>query len=91
MLSDNVPEPSTQQIKCGLLHRCRRRPVGPSPNTRQKKQNKFNQRVNYQIDVREAKIHTLPAGDAITEGKNHTLPAGHAARKAKIHTLPACC
>ena len=40
---------------------------------------------------REAKIHTLPAGDAITEGKNHTLPAGHAAWKAKIHTLLTCC
>ena len=36
MLSDNVPKASTQQFKCGLLRRRRRRPVGPSHNTRQK-------------------------------------------------------
>ena len=36
---------------------------------------------------REAKIHTLPAGDAITEGKNHTLPAGYAGKEGKNYTL----
>ena len=36
MLSDNVPKALTQQFKCGLLRRRRRRPVGPSHNTRQK-------------------------------------------------------
>ena len=36
MLSDNVPKALTQQFKCELLRRRRRRPVGPSHNTRQK-------------------------------------------------------
>ena len=48
-----------------------------------------------QIDAREAKIHNLPAGDAVRECKNDSLPAGYAplaeyaASGAKIRTLLA--